>query len=164
MNNYDEIANIIEDINAKIKEIDKQMILVEDIKPNFNNMDTYIPELESAYQEFDTSLSNGIFRTQELNKIVAEEAINEYYDIFQELSSKCTDIMNELVESVEVLKNPVEVIVDTSPIEPSTSIVDHNLFINEDLTEVRIISKKTNPRDVIELPPQPIREIEVLEM
>ena len=32
MKNYDEIAAIIEEINAKLKEIDKQMITVEDIK------------------------------------------------------------------------------------------------------------------------------------
>ena len=49
MKNYDELAAIIEEINQKIKDIDKQMITVEDIKIHFGAMDTFIPELEAAY-------------------------------------------------------------------------------------------------------------------
>ena len=67
MNDYDLIAEQIEEINIKLKEIDKQMIIVEDIKPQFSQMDTFIPDLEAAYKDFDNSLSNSIFKTQELH-------------------------------------------------------------------------------------------------
>ena len=165
MNNYDEISIIIEEINAKLKEIDNQMIVVEDIKPTFGNMDTFIPELESAYKDFDESLSNGIFRTQELNRIVSNEALNEYYDIYQELNSKCSDIMNDLLESTNIVKTPIEVI-DTTPVLVTTHndffITDD--FINRQVELIRPIEIGRIDNDVIPLPTPVQPEIEVLEL
>jgi hypothetical protein len=168
--------NIIEDINTKIKEIDKQMIIVEDIKPNFGAMDNFIPELEAAYKEFEKSLSNSIFRTQALNKIVAEDAINEYYDIFQQLNSECTDIINELLESVKTTQSPVEVLdmYTSSNMTASTDWASNNqgiqhTLINKNLIEKQIgLTKKIPeidiPRDVIPVPTPIVEEMEVLEM
>lgn len=165
MNNYDEISIIIEEINAKLKEIDNQMIVVEDIKPTFGNMDTFIPELESAYKDFDESLSNGIFRTQELNRIVSNEALNEYYDIYQELNSKCSDIMNDLLESTNIVKTPIEVI-DTTPVLVTTNndffITDD--FINRQVELIQPIEIGRIDNDVIPLPTPVQPEIEVLEL
>lgn len=165
MNNYDEISNIIEDINAKLKEIDNQMIIVEDIKPTFGNMDTFIPELESAYKVFDESLSDCIFRTQTLNKIVSNDAVNEYYDIYQELNSKCSDIMNDLLESVNIVKTPIEVI-DTTPVLVTThnDFVITDEFINRQVELIKPIGIGKIDNDVIPLPTPVQPEIEVLEL
>lgn len=176
MKNYDELADIIEEINQKIKDIDKQMITVEDIKIHFGAMDTFIPELEAAYKEFDESLSNSIFRTQTLNKIVSDEAINEYYDIYQELNSKCTDIMNELLESVQIAETPIEVL-DTTPI--SSKVVEVDIkeidpiygkpiitpeFIDRQVSLIKPIDKGMIDPGVIPLPTPVQPEIEILEM
>ena len=176
MKNYDELAAIIEEINQKIKDIDKQMITVEDIKIHFGAMDTFIPELEAAYKEFDESLSNSIFRTQTLNKIVSDEAINKYYDIYQELNSKCTDIMNELLESVQIVETPIEVL-DTTPI--SSKVVEVDIkeidpiygkplitqeFIDRQVSLIKPIDKGMRDPGVIPLPTPIKPEIEILEM
>jgi hypothetical protein len=176
MKNYDELAAIIEEINQKIKDIDKQMITVEDIKIHFGAMDTFIPELEAAYKEFDESLSNSIFRTQTLNKIVSDEAINEYYDIYQELNSKCTDIMNELLESVQIVETPIEVL-DITPISSKVVEVDikeidpiygkpiiNQEFIDRQVSLIKPIDKGMIDPGVIPLPTPVQPEIEILEM
>ena len=176
MKNYDEIAAIIEEINAKLKEIDKQMITVEDIKIHFGAMDTFIPELEAAYKEFDESLSNGIFRTQTINKIVSDEAINEYYDIYQELNSKCTDIINELLESVQIVDTPTKVL-DTTPISSNTfdievkeidspfgSPIITQEFIDKQVSLIKPIDKGVIDPGIIPVPTPVQPEIEILEM
>ncbi len=176
MNNYDEMTNVIEEINIKLKEIDKQMIIVEEIKPQFGAMDTFIPELEAAYKDFEESLSNGILRTQTLNKIVTDDAINGYYDIYQELNSKCKNIMDDLLESVKVVNTPTEVLEITPPTLTTHELEVKELdplyqnpiitddFINRQISLIKPIDKIGNPRDVIPVP-QPIKpEIEVLEM
>jgi hypothetical protein len=174
MNNYDEITEIIDEINLKIKEIDKQMILVEDIKPQFGNMDTFIPELESAYKEFDEALSNSILRTQELNKIVVFDAVNSYSDIYNELHNKCKDIMDELLESVNVVDKPIE-LVDTTPafsnndsifikeLDLTTPIITDE-FINRQVDIIKPIEIDRIDDDIIPVPTPIQPEIEILEM
>ncbi len=175
MNNYDLITEQIEEINAKLKEIDKQMIIVEDIKPQFGNMDTFIPELEAAYKEFDQSLSNSITRTQTINKIVISDAIDEYTDIYRDLNEKCKTIIDDLLSSVNIVESPKEVITT----KPILSYHDVERPVYEYLTEGPIITDKfindqvdfIKPIDigriddsVIPLPTPVQPEIEILDM
>lgn len=172
MNNYDEIVDIIEEINIKLKEIDKQMIVVESIKPEFGNMDIYIPELESAYKEFDESLSNCIFRTQTLNKIVINDAVDSYSDIYRELNDKCKSIIDELLESVQIVNTPIEVInpsiniVNYSEIKPNelnNSIITDE-FINQQVELIKPIKIGEIDPGIIPVPTPVQPDIEILDI
>lgn len=178
MNDYDLIAEQIEEINIKLKEIDKQMIIVEDIKPQFGQMDTFIPDLEAAYKDFDNSLSNSIFKTQELNKIVINDAIGEYTDIYHELNEKCKTIIDELLESVNIVDEPAEIeVLDMTPISSNTYDVEVKEvdplygtplitqdFIDKQVSIIQPIEKSRINPDIIPLPTPVQPEIEVLEL
>lgn len=172
MNNYDEITNIIEEINIKIKEIDKQMMTVEEVKHYFGNMDSFITELEVAYKEFDSSLSNCITRTQALNKMIIEEGMNSYSDIYRELNDRCKDIIDELLSSYNIVGPPIEAI-DTTP-----AMIDNNDVVLKEIDKFTITDEFINEQvnlitpikidriDEEEIPlPTPIQpDIEVLDM
>ena len=126
MERLDELADIIENIDVKIQEIDKQMIKVEEIESNFGAMDTFIPELESAYKEFVSALSNGIITTKAINKIVLNDAIHEYNDIYHDLETKYKKIIHELLETISILK--------TEPVVTGIPKIDSTLEVTQEIT------------------------------
>ena len=151
MNRYEEIYSLIEIINEKINNIDKELLKVEEVQQHFNKMDTFIEPLQKYFKESDTLFTKSIERTKALNITITDELLNEYEIIFKDLQKKCNDIITELLDSVGFNISKVEVLDLDEPVER----INHKVKIEP----TPIISPKEPGVDI-----QPIvEEIEILE-
>ena len=151
MNRYEEIYSLIEIINEKINNIDKELLKVEEVQQHFNRMDTFIEPLQKYIKESDTLFTKCIERMKVLNITITDELLNEYEIIYKDLQKKCNDIINELLDSVSFTFSNVEVLDFSAPVER----------MNHDV-EIEPTPIETKPAPVVELQPI-VEEVEVLE-
>lgn len=151
MNRYEEIYSLIEIINEKINNIDKELLKVEEVQQHFNRMDTFIEPLQKYFKESDTLFTKCIERMKVLNITITDELLNEYEIIYKDLQKKCNDIINELLDSVSFTFSNVEVLDFSAPVER----------MNHDV-EIEPTPIETKPAPVVELQPI-VEEVEVLE-
>lgn len=151
MNRYEEIYSLIEIINEKINNIDKELLKVEEVQQHFNKMDTFIEPLQKHFKESDTLFTKSIERTKALNITITDELLNKYEIIYKDLQKKCNDIINELLDSVSFTFSKVEVLDFSAPVER----------INYEF-EIEPTPIETKPDPVVEIQPI-VEEVEVLE-
>lgn len=152
MNKYEEIYSLIEIINEKINDIDKELLKVEEVQRHFNKMDTFIEPLQQHFKESDTLFTRSIERIKALNITITDELLNEYEIIFKDLQNKCNDIINELLESVGFKNAEVEVL----------ELYTHTDSLNREvkLEHSPIRNKSEQVVDILPI----VEEIEVLEV
>ena len=152
MNRYEEIYSLIEIINEKINNIDKELIKVEEVQQHFNKMDTFIEPLQNHFKESDTLFTKSIERIKAINITITEELLHKYEIIFKDLQKKCNDIINELLESVSFKLPEVEVLDLGTPTDTLNREVK--------LESSPIVSSPVPVVDVLPI----VEEIEVLEL
>lgn len=170
MNEFEQIYSIIDDINDQVKKIDNEVSYIETLSGIIEEMGEYSVDIKKYHKETLEAYNSAISRIKTLNGLIEDELLADYEYIFKELNSKCSDIIEDLIQNANtestISSQPEKIeVLDITPITSEAT----DATLTSEILRPDIIADKKIPSiekhdETIPLPTPVEPEIEVLDM